>query len=394
MFRAFLFFLVLASAAIAAVWVAGQPGDAQFTWLGYQVSMTMPAFVGFVFMGYIAAYLLFVLTMLPLRLARLLSRDRRYARESDMTCIRLAMQADGALLAEDSAAAKVLLDKLDRRLPPGRKDIVNMLHAKLAHLQGSKAGESPYLRLLASPLTAPIGYRWLIESNAARGNLARALDFARRASSSECKAPWIDRWLINLLIRQENYEEALAALAEAKKRGHVSAAECAAKKTRLYLVMAKNSADDEARGKWIDLALAAKPVSLAASMAGARYYSRLGRRDRALTILRDSWREAPSWPAYKLYADLLAGTESVEFLGKVEALVRPAKDAPLAALAKGDAYYRQRLWGQAGKELAVYLASAEPNAHASALMAGVEDALGNHESAARWREKAAESLRG
>jgi HemY protein len=386
MIRAFLFLLILSIVAISTVWIADQPGDVVITWLGYSASMTMPAFAGLLIIGYVVVYLAYVLLMFPVRLIRLLSKDRRKSRSSDFTSVRLAVQTEGAILAEDPQAAVVFVKKLENVLG-SQRDRAALFRAQLSRMKGSVEGESPYLKLLTDPLTAPIGYRWLIDYNTEKDNLERALEFARKAISSDIKAPWVDRNLIDLLLQTNKLEEALAALDEAFKKNHVLLEEYKQLKVKLYMILFDRAATQDDKTAWLDKVLKITPLTPIISLKAARFYSKT-HTTKALTIIEEAYAQQPDWDLYQFYASLLNTKDTVDFLKRIDKLVKNQPATALSARVKGDACYKAKLWGQAKHELIKYLETTDPDVYIANLMANIEKYLGNIEASEQWTRKA------
>ncbi|MCL2673432.1 MAG: hypothetical protein FWF01_03510, partial [Alphaproteobacteria bacterium] len=385
MLRAFLFLTVLCLVALSTFFVAENPGQVTMTWLGYTASMTMSAFAVFVLLGYVVVYLIYVAVMFPVRLIRLLSRDRRALKKADYNCIRLAVQTEGAVLAEDPAAAEVFAKKLESALT-NKKDMAALFWAKIARLKKENA-DALYRKLLLDPLTAAIGYRWLIESCMDEDNLPRALEYAMKAKGSHIKAKWIDQILLNLQIRSQLWEDALITLDQALSDGHIDQDEAQRAKVAVSLQIADESEDLDAKEKWLAKAVKVAPASAAAALQAARFWVRQARNSRALEALADAYKVKADFQVYQAYAEALNEEDTLKRLEKLEEIFAYHPDDAVTYLARGDAYFNAKLWGQARLELAKHLDRATETNFVAVLMQQIENALNNKEAAELWAEK-------
>jgi HemY protein len=384
MIRGLWFFAQLAVLVVIAVLLAEQPGSASIEWHGWLVETSAGMLVAFIV---VLAVILIVLwrlwrglTATPHAISRY-RRNRRRARGHAALVRSLS-----AIASEEGAAALRHVRDANEIAEPA---LAHLAAAEAAELAGdTERAEAEYGRLRERPETALIGLRGLIGLAERRGDLAKAIEFAREARRLAPKSPWAARRLFELESLTGAFAEAERTLADATKIKAVPSAESDRLLARLILARARtaeaagNEAEalsDATRAHELDPALAE------AAVTAARLLVRAGRTPAAERILTESWMAAADSAIARAWLALAPSGDPQAQLRQAERLHALDRDNPEGRLALAEAELAAGRWAEARQHLAQV--GNQTTRRYFRLMAYLESASGNAAGARSWFEK-------
>jgi len=393
--RALFFIVQLALLIAAALWIADRPGRVSVVWQEYVVETPL-------WVAGLAVLALMVLAALLYRLWRALVRspgrfgrwrnERRRSRGyRALTRGLVAVAAGDAAGAQRHARrAEVLLDE-----PP----LTLLLNAQAAQLAGDEtAARRRFEEMLERPDTAFLGTRGLLVQATKRGDLAEAVELARRAHRLRPDTPWVLATRADLEARAGNWASAELALSDAVRAGALPPGVDGKRRKAALLVAQSDTAAAEGKA---DIAQAAAqrahdtdPGFAPAAARLAAMLRRAGRSGKAVKTLERAWKAAPHPEIARAYA--LLGETSPDLQGRVKRMKRlndlkPGHVESRVALA--EAALDAHAWGEARRHLRWGIDEAPadgPDRRLLLLMARLEqEEKGDADAARDWAARAA-----
>ncbi|MET0293425.1 MAG: heme biosynthesis HemY N-terminal domain-containing protein, partial [Phenylobacterium sp.] len=207
MIRAALAFVLVAGALVAVLAIAGEPGRASLTWLGWRLDMTAAAAVLLILGFSLAATVVWRSALwiveAPRRAARTrLEQRRRQATEVLTRGFLAVAAADGSEARRLAAKAADLADDA-----PG---LVRVLAALAADVAGdAPAAHGAYTAMLGFPDMRLAGHKGLMMLAAGAGDREAALQHAEAAYALPRTARWAWRALLEARLEGGDWDGAL-----------------------------------------------------------------------------------------------------------------------------------------------------------------------------------------
>jgi HemY protein len=389
MFKAFLYLLMVAAAALGLAWFAERPGSLTLQWLGYEVETSV--FVAVVAIFAVVTLLLLVFGLIawlvtsPRRMARYV-RERRRMRGYE--ALRRGMFAIGA--GDETAAARHAIEAR-RNLP--NEPMTKLLRAQSAQLSGDRGTARRIFETLADEGdTQLLGLRGLFLEANYEGHTIAAKQFAERAVSLNPALPWAVHALFDMQCKDRDWQGALETLAVARTHRHFGRKALDRRRAVLLTAQAQDLEQSDA-ARAVDLALEAHrlaPNFVPAAVIGGRILAGQGNMSRAARVLARTWQYAPHPEIAVSYAFARPGDSPHDRLNRIRSLIVMTPDDPEARIALATAAVDARDWAEARDALQPLL-DKNPTARICALMARIEG--GEKRDAGRVREWLARAVR-
>lgn len=391
-FRAFVYFIVIAVVAAVAAWFAGQPGTVAIDWRGWRVDTSL----GVLLLG---AALLAAVAALVYRFWRSLvgapralgrgRRERRRRRGQQALARGLVAVAAGD---PDEARRQARLADALLEAPP----LTALLVAQAAQLEGNESeARRHFAAMLERPETEFLGLRGLLMQAQRDGDDAKALELVRRAHRLRPRTAWVLTSRFDLEAAAGNWTEAESVLKDAVKHQAIPAEE--GRRSRAAVLLQRSLAADAAHDKAGALKFARKAYDVdrgfqpAALELAARLLAE-GKTRAVARLIEEAWARTPHPELARLYGQVVPAKDAVRRLQAMEKLksLRPNHVESHLTLAR--AALDARLWGEARRHLKDAAAAGSPSARLCRLMAEVEEAEhGNTAAARQWLTAAAEA---
>ena len=391
MMRALWFFIKVAIAVAAAVWLVNRPGEVSVVWFGYRVETSVGVLIVALAALVGLSILLYRLFQGVVRTPERIGRFRRSRRREHG--YRALTEGFVAIAAGDPDQARRLASKAERLL--GQPSLSLLLTAQAAQLDGDgKTAGRAFAGLLQRPDAAFLGARGLIADALRQGDNRRALRLTRRALALQPKSAWTLVTLFDLEVRAREWDRAEETLAAAVR--HKAIGPDMARRHRAALRLAR-STEAEHRGQPADALAHAQrahemlPDFAPAAVRAARLLARAGKNGRAARVVERSWRAAPHPDLAAAWGEL-APPDPIGRYKWFERLqtFRPHAEGQIAA---GEAALGAKLWGEARSHLVAAL-EGNPGARSRAyrLLARLEEEERNDLAASRdWLARGAEA---
>jgi HemY protein len=200
-----------------------------------------------------------------------------------------------------------------------------------------------------------LGIRGLLKSAIDEGNMALALDYARRAQELHPNQEWILRTTYDLEIRNGLWSDALMTGKTAMKTGALSEAKAISDRIAIYLMrydFEKDNGDSATASKQLKQAYKLNPNYVPTVTRLATYYLKNGKRRKAIKVIEQAWPHSPHPDLAQLW-DVLAPSNQNKRLKWSEDLVALNPDSAEAQIAAAKAAMDMNLWGEAKAYLTV-----------------------------------------
>jgi HemY protein len=387
MIRAGVVFFLLAAIAVSVLALAGDPGAATVTWLGWRADTTAAAAVMIaVFFGLMVA-VLWRTVLWVLDAPRRAEQARAEARRRQAADV-LARGFLAAAAGDGPEARRLAKKAAD--LAPDAPGLVRVLAAQAAEAAGDLAqAQAAYTAMLGFPEMRLAGHKGLMQLALAQGQRETALRHAQEAYGEARTARWAWRALLESRLDDGDWDGALELVKGALDRKIVPP--IVADRARAALLAAsaaklEHSSAPKARAQALDQAVEAaklQPGFAPGVVMAARLLADDGKLGRAAATLETAWRAAPH-PALALaYRDLRTDEvprQRAQRLGQLAA-VNPAHRESLflrveQALLGGD--------GAAAQTAAKALAAEPLTDRIAGLMARIAFAAGSADEARVW----------
>ncbi|MEE2694217.1 MAG: heme biosynthesis HemY N-terminal domain-containing protein [Pseudomonadota bacterium] len=388
MLRIFIFFALAFAATFVAVWIAEQSGHVRMTWGGYLVEASVSVF----FWATIAIVLLLVavfqLVRIILGAPRKLLKGRKARAQA--RGYRALMRGMVAVAAGDTNAAKREARRVEA-LGVARP-LRLLLSAQSSLLAGDGLGaEKSFRSMLSDPESEFLGLRGLLVQAIRNGEVAAAIDLARRAYKLNPDADWVLNNLIELETRGSNWPEAEKALLAAQRRKIIDPADFRKRLGLILFSRAQSALEQGSRSRaerFVFRAVRLRPGFVPAVKLGVDLLLHRARLRRAKLLVRDAWEVQRHPELGELYAKIFNPATPLDRLRVLESLVASDPDDPEGLLLTADAALNAALWGAAREKLG-RVVDTQPDRRVFRLMARLEQLEhGNEDAAREWLLKA------
>jgi HemY protein len=389
MFKAFLYLLLVAGAALGLAWFAENPGSLTLNWLNREIETSV--FVAAIVIFSVASLLLMAIALVvwlitsPRRMSRYL-RERRRVRGYE--ALRRGMFAVGA--GDETAASRYAMEAR-RNLP--NEPMTKLLRAQSAQLSGDRGTARRIFETLADEGdTQLLGLRGLFLEANYEGHTIAARQFADRAVSLNPALPWAVHALFDMQCKERDWQGALETLAVARARKHFGRKALDRKRAVLLTAQAMELQDSQP-AKALELASEAHrlaPGLIPAANIAGRLLAAQGAAYKAARVIARTWQVTPHPQLATAYAFARPGDSPRDRLGRIKTLVAISPNHPESRVALAVAACDAHEWDEARAALQPRLAS-NPTARVCALMARIEGS--QKRDAGRVREWLARAVR-
>jgi HemY protein len=388
--RLILFLAVASALAVAAVWLAEQPGSVTVQWRGYQAVTSVGVMVAVMLAVALALAVLVEVYRWLRGLPRRVAKGRAHRRE-----VRGYEAITRGLLAAaggDRAAAQ-WHSRQAARLVPDRPGAL-LLAAQTAQLDGRDAEASKAFRaMLDGPETELLGLRGLMAQALRAGDHKEALELARRAHRLSPRTPWAAQTLFELLSRERQWAEARGVL---DGLGREKLLDEPVLRRRRAILLHMIAQEHREAGRTVEaLAGARKATKLApgfapAALAAAELAVDAGKARQARRILEAAWAAAPQPQIAAAWAALQPAENPTRHYERLRALERLRPDSALAQLTLGRAAIAAHRYADARRHLERALALG-PTVGVYNALADLERAAGEPDKVPQWLSRVAEA---
>lgn len=297
MIRWGIFLVIIGLVALAAGWLASNPGDVVLEWQGYQVATSVAVLIAAVllFAGLVA--LLYRVWWTVLRMPRRLRRARRARRQR--RGFEALSRGMVAVAAGDAEAARRQAQRADRYLddPP----LTMLLSAQAAQMEGDeRAAEKYFTALSERRATEFLGVRGLLNQAIKRQDWDQALALARRAYRINPKSEWVVKVLYDLQKRTNRWAEAAVTVDEAARLNVLPSGDPQQEKAEIYYQRSLHESGFEAL-KWARKAARERPSYLPAILRWAQLLIDEDRHRKAATVIEETWQRTPDPELAEMY---------------------------------------------------------------------------------------------
>ena len=386
MIRATIMFVALFAAALAAAWLADNPGQLVIDWQGWRVEAPV-ALVA------VALFLLFGLFGLSHRFwlwlgrsPEAMARNREHKRERQG--YEALTKGLVAVAAGDASQARTLARQAENLLdsPP----LTRLLSAQAAQLDGDDASARHYFEeMLGSKDTEFLALRGLLTSALREGDQTAALEYATRAHRARPDADWATRALFDIQAQSGLWKEAQATLADAGKQNALTPEDTRRRTAIALHAQAMTAEADGSRRQAIKLfeqAHKAAPGFVPITVDGSRLLLAANKIRRASDMIETCWQENPHPALADLYQTLWSGEKPGYVMQRLERLhaLKPGSREGRMALATH--LIQLRKFDEARAQLAPLVAESAPSTPEQRLcqiMADLEEGESGQAAAAR-----------
>lgn len=393
MIRLLVFLVVLLALAFGFSWLADNPGEVTFVWLGQRVETdTTTAFVG---LGALVVALVVALVILrwlvgmPGSIFGFFGRRRR---EKGWAALSRGLIAIGA--GDLSTATKAAGEA---RWILGDEPLALVLEAQSAQLIGDRGGaERAFQTMLETPATKLLGLRGLYVEAVRWGDGAAAAHYAEAANKEAPKLAWAGTALVDHRSQTRDWQGALETIDRNRRNGVIDKA--AARRARAVVLTAdglerETSAAEIVRGTSLE-AHGLAPDLVPAACLAARLSAGHGDLRKAAKILETTWKIEPHPEIAETYAHLRSGDAAQDRLARIRELVKVRTNHPEGVLALARAAIEAKDFATARAALTPLLAGITPSRRMCLAMAALEDGEHGDTGAARaWLTRAVHAPR-
>ena len=379
-------FALLIAVVLFFTWLADRPGQVTVMWLGREIKTSVVAAVGFVLLAIVVLLFLWNLLRRIFRspiATRQYFRDRKNRKGYEALSQGIIAAGAGDVTGAERYAAAALKSLKNEPL-------VAVLAAQSAQLRGNKSElRRIFEEMAAKPETEALGLRGLFTEARQAGDISSAQAHAERALKSNPRLAWASGAVLQLQSLRKDWSSALATVKQQAKAGLLSAADGKRMQAALMAAQALELEDGEPK-KAMDLALKSHDLDMSlvpAAVVAARLFVRDGTHRKAQRVLQETWAHSPHPDLAEVMAHLRPGDSPEQRYERVAELVRksPASLEGDVALAKA-AIAAKRF--EAARKILEPHVETQPQARICALMADIEEGLGNKGSTRQWMTRA------
>jgi HemY protein len=391
MFRALVFFAILAAAVWGAVSLADHPGSVSLQWGGYRVDTSFAVLMGLVAAIAVAAALGYrfwvFLRGAPRQFLWAWRAKRRQQGYQALTRGMVAVAAGDANEARREAnRANALLDE-----PP----LTMLVSAQAAQMKGDeKAAGTFFKAMMERPETEFLGLRGLLNQAIKRGDKLEALSLARRAYRLQPKSTWVAANMFELQTQTAQWLDARVTCDDLKRQKLIGADEAKRRRAVLSYQLSQEAKARGDAGEALDNLLDAHklaPGFIPAVADLAQHWIGQGKTTKAVKMIEATWEAEPHPALLKPYWNAQKSSDALERVRATERLAKRHPGHPESHIALGLASLEARLWGEARKHLESAIDAAGPPtpARVCRMMAELEESENGDSTRAReWLMRA------
>ena len=391
--RILVWFIALAGAMLAAVWLANRPGNVVIEWQSWRIDTTVGVLlVGlFLLVGLATAVWLMWRWLLgaPAALFESWGAGRRRRGYQALT------QGMVAVAAGDPAEAKRMAGRAQSLLPDDARPLTLLLQAQAAQIAGDRdAARKSFEAMLDDDQTAFLGLRGLIVQAIKDGEAPRALTYAERAFKLRPDTPWVTHSLFDMQAHAGKWREALETLDSGLRRKLIDADRGRVLKALLLLERSR-AAEREGRAEEAQTlareahALAPERIPVVLRHAEQLLAASDGRR--AMRVIERGWERAPHPDLATLYLAAANEKDAVKRVQILSRLTASNADDIESHIAMARECLEARLWGEARRHLTT-AGGAAPPSRICRLMADLEEQeFGDGTKVRQWLARAADA---
>ena len=388
MIRLIRFLILVALAAVIAVWFVDHPGHVTLQWMDYRVEMTT-AVAAVILLAIIVCSALFY------RFWRWVRRGPQALNEfwqggKRKRGLKALSRGYAALASGDGAAALHRAKEAAGLL--NEPALTNLLAAQAALLTGDETeADKRYTALRADPVTELAALRGMLAKSLRGGNRMEALTLARRAREIRPDAGWVQAVLLEMLPQRQAWDEAESVLSDAVRQGHQPREKAEHMRAVLRFAEALDAAakgdHKAARGLAVEAHRMDRGFVPAAAFA-ARAWGEEGSPKKAFAILKAAWSVTPHPELARVFGDLTANDPPMKVLQSLQELVGERRYDRASRLAIAERAIEANEWDLARGDLRV-LAEDRLTPKVAELYAVLEEReSGDKEAAREWRRQA------
>lgn len=383
MFRMIAGFILVFAAALAATWLADQPGAIVIRLGAYEITVSLLITGAVLAIGAVILMLLwrsyYWITGAPEAIGDWFrSRGRRKGFDALSHGLVAAGAGDGDAAAREVATA-------ERHL--GGAPLTLLLKAQTAQLRGEPdAARSAYEDMLKLPDTEALGLRGLFLEAQRTGDTAAARRLVERAVALKPSMDWASTALFALQAAAHDWAGARETLDLRRKHRQVERKAEARARAVLFAAEAQEADDGGRSEAALEAAIAANRLATdlvpAAAIAG-RILAEKGETGRATKLVEKTWKLNPHPDLANVYIHARPGDAIRDRLRRARILVGKTPKSPEGRIAAARAAIEGRDWDEAREFLKPLLEDA-PTRRVCMLMAELEN--GEHGNRGRVRE--------
>ncbi|MBM3468781.1 MAG: hypothetical protein FJX71_05060 [Alphaproteobacteria bacterium] len=388
--RGFVFIIKLTLLVVLAVLLAQYPGEAQLTWFGYRIDMSMGLLLAFLLLG--VAFILVVAGIwrffwrLPILWAE--HRKNRRQRKGEMALL----EGINAIAAGEFSEAHRLSK---RAITYNAQQPLNLLlSAQAAYMSGKlEEANTHFLQMTKHSATAFLGLRGLILHARYTNNWELMRQHLQEALNIRPRSPWVLQQLLELDLRLGSLDNASAIVEQMQHRQLLSKPEGRRRQALIHWMKAKSAeiAGDETL--FIQKAASAHyeaPEISTIAVRLADHYHKNGKTSKAQKILMSGYAHCPHIDFANQLSIINSGSNPLDYYREVEKLVSGAPNHPESLYILAKAAREAKLWGQSRHYLNLLKATSYSQ-RVCHLMAEIEEAENPHQNnqASVWLERAA-----
>ncbi len=351
MLAALRFFILVAVLAVAAVWLADNPGHVRLDWQGYRLETSVGillATIAAVAIAAAVAYRIWIMVReAPGRLRR--ARDDGRRRKGYLSLTRGMV----AVAAGDSDEARRHVARAETLL--GDPPLTMLLSAQAAQLAGDdRAAAKFFTDMLEQPETEFLGIRGLLSQALKTDDWERALELAGRGYRLRPGSEWVATQLFQLQVRGRRWAEAGRTLDQMISNKMATNADARRRRAVLeYQVSLASSEKGQVSDALKQARRAHELVSefVPATVRYAKLLATDGKQRKAVGVLENAWRSYPHPALVEAFWEARQATDAVQRVQATERLVKSNPDHLESRIAMAGAALEARLWGEARKHL-------------------------------------------
>lgn len=392
MIKLLVFLAALLALAFGFSWLADNPGEVTFVWLGQRVETdTTTAFVALGALV-VAILVLIALVQVIFRMpGSIFGWWGRRRREKGWAALSRGLIAIGA---GDLATATKASN--EARWILGDEPLALVLEAQSAQLIGDRgSAQRAFQSMLEKPETRLLGLRGLYVEAVRWGDGAAAARHAEAANRTAPKLAWAGTALADHRAQNRDWQGTLETIDRNRRNGIVDRA--TARRLRAVVLTADGlerelTNPDVVHGNALE-AHGLAPDLVPAACLAARLTAAGGDLRKAARILEATWKQEPHPEIADTYAHLRSGDSARDRLGRIRDLVKLRANHPEGSLALARAAIEAREFGTARAALQPLLAET-PTRRVCLAMAALEDGEHGDVAAARtWLTRAVHAPR-
>ncbi len=230
------------------------------------------------------------------------------------------------------------------------------------------------LNATESETTKLVGLYGLIQEAETAGDFQQMAELLQQVPPTFKQTPWVQQTMSRLALSQRDWAEALRLVEQAKR--YLPKAKYRAQKACLLLKLGK-----------IKEAYNTDDTHPAIALAYAHFVPK-----KALKILKQAWKETPSWPIYQAIKKHLQSMPEKKRLKILLDLTRETRDERASLLARADMDMELQNWLRAKENLEIYINKYPLTRQVADMMATIERTAWHHEPVAQdWERKGVEA---